>query len=299
MNDLKGGKQLPMQRQALNENTILGETIAYLRSALGPEIETLQVQRAVVGIFFSGVKLSNGEGGICFTPIKEIPEAVCCPSSAKAMPNSGKLVGQPILTYIEKMQHGGALQKALGIAVLNALSSTYWRKCEPTHYNLKIGLDPVEEMDIPNEATVVVIGALVPYIRLLKRRGKPFFILEKDPRTLKADEMPFFRPQEEANKYISKADLLIITGTTLINDTLEEILSQKKPEAQVVLVGPTASMVPDAFFSRGVTAIGGIVATDPDQLLDTLLEAGSGYHFYGKSADRIVIDKKQPPRPVI
>ena len=51
------------------------------------------------------------------------------------------------------------------------------------------------------------------------------------------------------------------------------------------MVGPTASMLPDAFFRRGVYAVGGVRVTDPDPLLDILAEGGSGYHFFGKYAE--------------
>jgi len=273
------------------QGDILTETAAHLSAILGPEMNDLKVERAVIGLFFSGVKLSNGEGGICFTPVKDIPEAVCCPSSARAVPNSGKLGGQPVTKYIRWLQRGGPLQKALGIAVLNALSCTCWRKNPPTQYNLKRGVDPIENRVIPDDSVVVVIGALIPYIRMLKRRGRPFFILEKDARTLKKDEMKYYRPQEKARECLASADLLIVTGTTLINNTLEDILEQKRDRAEAVLVGPTASMLPEAFFRRGVDAIGGVTVIDPDKLLDTLSEAGSGYHFYGKSAERLVIDR--------
>jgi hypothetical protein len=47
------------------EGDILTETAAYLSAILGPEMDALKVERAVIGIFFTGVKLSNGEGGIC------------------------------------------------------------------------------------------------------------------------------------------------------------------------------------------------------------------------------------------
>ena len=280
-----------MQQSESSSSSLLLETAAQLRKLLGPQMDQLTVERTVIGIFFSGIKLSNGEGGICFTPVKEIPEAVCCPSSARAMPDSGKLEGQSVEYYIKRMRNGGPLQKALGIAVLNALSSTYWKMHPPTTYRLIKAADPVENRPIDDDARVVVIGALVPYIRMLKSRGKPFSILEKDARTLKPDEMDFFVPQERAAECITEADLLIITGTTLINDTLESILAMMKISAKAIVVGPTASMLPDSFFDRGVTSIGGITTTNADLLLATLAEAGSGYHFYGKSAERLVIEK--------
>ena len=63
-------------------NSILGETIATISTILGSELDEITIERAVVGLFFTGVELSNGAAGTSATPIKSIPEAVCCPSSA-------------------------------------------------------------------------------------------------------------------------------------------------------------------------------------------------------------------------
>lgn len=54
-----------------------------------------------MGLFLSGVTLSTGHGGLCFTPIKEMPAAVCCPSPAAAMPLLGKLRGRSTQAYLE------------------------------------------------------------------------------------------------------------------------------------------------------------------------------------------------------
>ncbi|HOC46085.1 MAG TPA: DUF364 domain-containing protein, partial [Syntrophorhabdaceae bacterium] len=68
------------------------------------------------------------------------------------------------------------------------------------------------------------------------------------------------------------------------------LLRMRRREARAVVVGPTVSMLPYAFFRRGVNAMGGILVTDADSVLDVLAEGGSGYHFFGKGADRIVIE---------
>ena len=201
----------------------------------------------------------------------------------------GKAQGKPAGAYLEEMNDGRPLKRALGIAVINALSQACWNAHPPRDYAIEYDKDPVDDISIPDEASVVVVGALVPYLRMLKKRGKPFTILEKDVRTLKEDELPFFAGPEQATEKISQADLLIVTGTTLINGTLEGILASAKPDSEIVLVGPSVSMLPQALFRRGVTAIGGLVSTDADALLDTLSEGGSGYHFTGSSARLTVI----------
>ncbi|OPY91046.1 MAG: hypothetical protein A4E72_00324 [Syntrophus sp. PtaU1.Bin208] len=270
---------------------ILKETRQAISGILGKSLETLTVEKTVMGLFFTGVKLDNGEGGLCFTPIKSIPEAVCCPSSARVMPASGKLEGRKATKFLDEMFSGNPLKRTLGIAVLNALSSECWKRQPPETYRITDGVDALEDMVIPETGFVVVVGALVPAIKALKQRGKPFAILELDPATLKTDELEFLVPPEKAPQAVSQADLLVITGTTLINDTLEGLLASRKPGAEIIVVGPTASMLPDAFFRRGVTTLGGIRVTDADRVLNVIAEAGSGYHFFGKGAERVSIEQ--------
>jgi uncharacterized protein (DUF4213/DUF364 family) len=60
----------------------------------------------------------------------------------------------------------------------------------------------------------------------------------------------------------------------------------------VVVVGPTVSLVPDALISRGVDLLGTIRIGDPDGFLDMLAEGGSGYHLFGRSAERVVLERR-------
>jgi uncharacterized protein (DUF4213/DUF364 family) len=268
---------------------ILRETVEKIRGELGSAIESLTVERVVIGLFFTGVELSNGAGGLCFTPVKSIPESVCCPTSVRAMPDSGKLRGRPALPFVEEMLNGSPLHKALGIAAINALSMTCWKQRQPAAYEIKTGLDAMDEVAIREEDYVIVVGAFVPVLKLLKRRAKPFGILELNPSILYPEELPFLISPEQRDGRIGQADLIIATGTTLINDTLEELLQHRKSCARVVVMGPTASCLPEAFFRRGVNVVGGVRVTDPGRVLDVVAEAGSGFHFFDRGADRIVI----------
>jgi uncharacterized protein len=284
----------PLPEALSGQGAILKETVAELRSRLGGRVEELTVERAVIGIFFTGVKLSNGSGGLCFTPIKEIPQAVCCPSSLRALPWSGKFRGRPVKDFLDALFEESPMKRAIGIAIVNAMSASCWDQDPPEDYSIERGSDALETIEIPDDANIVVIGALVPILLRLKKRGEPFSIIEMDPRTLKADEMPFWVPIERMFEVVPIADLLVITGTSLLFHSLETILACTKRGAQVIVVGPTASMLPGAFFRRGVTMLGGDLVTRPDDLLDILSEGGSGYHFFGKSADRIIIRNENP-----
>ncbi len=274
---------------------ILEETISHVKKSLDESIHDITVERAVIGIFFSGVIINTGHAGISATPIKEIPEAVCCPSSARSMPNAGHLTERPVLKYLNDATSKIPMKKSMGIAVLSALSS-YCRKIGLTEdYNIKVGVDALNCIDLKNDTYPVLIGAIGPFLRVLKNRKKPFSVVELDTRTLKPDELPFYVPPSKTREIVPKADVLVITGTTLINGTLEGILELARPDTKVVVVGPTASILPHAFFKRGVDILGGDIITHPHKMLDTLAEGGSGYHLYGHSAERVVVTKKQTP----
>ena len=47
---------------------ILDEAAATLRELYNDTLENLVIERLVVGVFFTGVKLSNGQAGVAYTP---------------------------------------------------------------------------------------------------------------------------------------------------------------------------------------------------------------------------------------
>jgi len=273
-------------------NSILGETIAMIDTILGPELDEIAVERVVVGLFFTGVKLSNDIAGASATPIKSIPEAVCCPSSAMAMPFSGKLRGRRAADLAREALSAHGIRRAVGIATVNALADVCWRRRPHPEVELRYDLDAFDATDIRHGDKVVVVGAFVPFLKELKRRGQGYLVLEQDPATLKADELPFFRPAEQASEILPDADVVLITGATLVNNTLEELLALTRPDARVTLVGPTVGMLPDAFLARGADVLGCVRITEPDAFLELLAEGGSGYHFFGRSAQKLVLARR-------
>lgn len=274
------------------KNVLLAETVEILKNKIGENINQIKVERAVFGLFFSGVKLTTGHGGLCFTPVEEMPEAVCCPGSARAMPLSGKLRGRAALECIEDTCSPNPLKRTMGIAVLNALSTLCREKEKLAGYEVITGRDAFDGVDVRRFNKTVVIGALVPILRKLNREGADYKVLEMDARTLKGSELDHFAPAQDAPMYVPDADLLVITGVTILNNTLADLLKIAKKGAEILVIGPTASMLPDAFFVRGVTVLGGIVVTKADELLDIISEAGSGYHFFGKSAERTIVKRQ-------
>ncbi|MBT7353710.1 MAG: hypothetical protein HN810_06300, partial [Acidiferrobacteraceae bacterium] len=72
-------------------------------------------------------------------------------------------------------------------------------------------------------------------------------------------------------------DQVLVTGSTLMNDTLDEVLACCNPAAHIALIGPTASCLPDPLFERGVDVVGSTTVIDLPGLL-TRLEAGKSWN---------------------
>lgn len=271
---------------------ILAETITGIQRTLGAELDHIVIERAAIGLFFTGVKLNTGVAGACATPLRSIPEAVCCPSSAMAMPFPGKLRGHLARDLLRETEATSGIRRAVGVATMNALAAMCWERRATPDVELQSGVDANDAANIKPGEHVVVVGAFVPFLKALKRAGQPFTVLEMDAATLKPDELAHFRPAEEAHLVVPGADVVLITGTTLLNDTLENLLALCRPSARVVIVGPTVGLYPDAFLRHGVDVLGGVRVTAPDAFLDVLAEGGSGYHFFGRSAEKVVLVRK-------
>lgn len=72
-------------------DSVISKTIGIIKEKSSNLLEGVWIDDLVIGVFFTGVKLSTGHAGVAFTPIGDVPEAVCCPTSAARMPQAGSL----------------------------------------------------------------------------------------------------------------------------------------------------------------------------------------------------------------
>ena len=272
-------------------SAILNETIDVVTDILGRELEGIAVERAVIGLFFTGVKLTAEAAGTCATPRDAVPGDICCPISARAA-GFQRLAGRPAAELMQGALADNGLARAVGIATLNALAELCWRRRPYPGVELLPGTDAFDATEFAPRDKVVLVGAFIPFLKELKRRHQPYLVLERNPGALKPEEMPFFRAAELAPEIVPTADVLLITGATLLTDTLEDLLALARPEARVTVVGPTVGLLPDAFLARGADILGSVRITRPDDFLDLLAEGGSAPHFLGRSAEKVVLARK-------
>jgi len=94
------------------------------------------------------------------------------------------------------------------------------------------------------------------------------WVLELRPR-------PGDLPADRAAELLPQADVVALTGTSLINHTFDDLVTLCRPDAFVLLLGPSAPLSP-VLFEVGVDAVSGTLVTDPELVLRSV---GQGATF--------------------
>ena len=71
---------------------------------------------------------------------------------------------------------------------------------------------------------------------------------------------------------LAACNKILCTSTTVLNNSLDEILPHCSPDAFVSVVGPTAGYFPDPLFARGVDVVGGRVVENSKEFLQRLAQ---------------------------
>lgn len=119
---------------------------------------------------------------------------------------------------------------------------------------------------------VALIGHF-PFVEKLRREVNNLWVIEKHP-----EEDDF--TESNAEQLVPEADVVGITGASLINHTIERLLELCHPEAYVVVLGGTAPLSP-VLFDHGIDAIAGSKVTDPETVLRSVSQGATFRQIQG------------------
>jgi uncharacterized protein len=264
---------------------IIDAWVSDLQRVLGGEaVAAAQVR---VGVFYTAVELATGETGVAFTP-RDLADTVCCPRSAAAGPEAGRLAGRDAWVLGQDATSPVALRRAVAIAALNALSARALGRAGVPGGRVLAGVDALEAAGVRAEDRVAMVGAFVPYLKALGGRVAELWVLDKHRDALKEHELPYWRSPEDAGEVLAGASVVLITASALVEGGLDPLLAAAGRARRVILAGPTAPPWPRPFFERGVDVVGGVRVRDGQLVLQIVSEGGSGYLFE-RAAEKISI----------
>jgi uncharacterized protein (DUF4213/DUF364 family) len=188
---------------------------------------------------------------------------------------AGNLMDHDAHELVELVRSRSPMEAALGMATVNALLDV--EESWLTDRNAS------EEIIQRGRGKRVVIVGHFPFIPKVRAAVGHLDVLELDP-----------GPEElspaAADEVLPKADVVAITGTSLVNRTFDGLIRHCRSDAFVLVLGPTSPLSP-VLFDYGVDLIAGTRIVDP---VTALTVAGQGAIFRQMRGVRLVTMTKEP-----
>ena len=138
---------------------------------------------------------------------------------------------------------------ALGLGASNALSQHHFASSSK---QLDLAPDPLVALHPRGGDHVGMVGFFRPLLDLMPDEAS-LTIIEQNPRFL--CEVGRFTVTLDLS-HLKACNPVFITALTLLNGSLDEVLTHCSTSAQIAVIGPTASCLPEPLFARGVEAVG-------------------------------------------
>ena len=181
---------------------------------------------------------------------------------------------------------GGRVTRAVGVATLNALSVPHvaWRTGDPMA-RLDAGVD-----------VVVTVGLFRPAFR--KFDDVTVRVVERGPvgdvETPEGVTVRAFGPGETAAA-MAGADVVFVTGSTLVYGGIERYLAAAPDSATVVCIGATASMLPEPFFDAGVDVLAGASVDDAEAARAAVVAGACGTDLHDSGVRKVYAAREHHP----
>jgi uncharacterized protein (DUF4213/DUF364 family) len=169
---------------------------------------------------------------------------------------------------------------------MNAISAELMSESK---YRIIENVDPITLIDLSEKKQVCVVGAFLSYIKKIAASNSGLKIIELNENAIPVEYHRYFIPSNLSQKALSESDVVIITGASLANNTLDKLMEVIPEKTKVILVGPTSGLIPDVLFTHGVDIIGATRITDSDKMLELVAEGAAGFHLFNYCATKICI----------
>jgi uncharacterized protein (DUF4213/DUF364 family) len=220
------------------------------------------VREVRIGAFWTAVVLEDGRCGLA-SALRDNDHHPSTGSGHRhgqdPVREAGHLHQHSAWELVELARSDSLLEASVGLAAINALLDVDEEACVELNAEQVI-------LEQGTGKDVVVVGHF-PFIPRVREAARQLWVLEKRPG--EGD-----LPAEAASKLIPQADVVAITGTSLINRTFEELIGLCRPEAFVLVLGPTTPLS-SVLFDYGANVISGTLVTDPETVLRYISQGAS------------------------
>ncbi|NOZ63148.1 MAG: DUF364 domain-containing protein [Calditrichaeota bacterium] len=156
-------------------------------------------------------------------------------------------------------------EASVGLAALNSLIEIDESKCEPIN-----AFEIIAEKG--TDRTIGIIGHF-PFVSKLKTVAKKVYVFEK---RLQEGDLP----ASEIENKLPECDIVAISATTLINHTLENVLSFCRKDALKIMLGASTPML-ELLFDYGLDVLAGSKVENPEEVLMAVRQGATFKQIHG------------------
>ena len=211
----------------------------------------VKVELLCLGLGYTAVTLSDGGIGLSYTHFED-------KKSCMLLNRHIDYEEQPALQLLEKIKSDHPVERSMALALVNALNYTDALGYPEDRKNQIM----FEEFNIGEGTRAAMVGFIGPLVELLNQKQATVEVLDAS------------RNMGHKEDFYAKlgnwADVLLLTSTSILNNTTEEILQNAHPKVKTVMLGPSTPMVAAAFDHLPVHMLAGTVPIDTANILKAI-----------------------------
>ncbi len=219
-----------------------------------------------IGISYTAVCTSDGGSGIAFTFLSGS-------KSCTVVKDPMNYEGQPAEKLLKLLYSSEIVERSVAVALINALNYHRAQAMETDSGTL------FNDLHIKEGSRISMVGYFGPVLKQLKEMNISVDILDSN-RGL-GEKEKFYKTLRD-----QETEALILTSTSIINKTTEEILGNLPSSTPCVMLGPTTPMIPESFSHLPVDILAGTVPVAIDGVLKAIRH-GKGTPVIQKSCRKV------------
>lgn len=223
------------------------------------------MSRAVVGLAYTGVLLSDGSCGLAAT----LTEGWGC----RAHPAAGELAGRSAWELARGLISPHPVASSLALATVNAVLGD---GAAPSP-------DPVEALEVGAEDVVGLVGYIGPLVDRLRGKVKELLVFERAPGQARG-----LFPDWAVETELPRCTAVYLTGTTFANKTVDRLLALSR--GRVAVIGPSTPLWP-GLLGLGVDWLFGVRVPDPERALRVIAEGGGTRALFAHGVVKVALGR--------
>ena len=209
---------------------------------------------------FMAISLEEGAAGISFVLL---PDEKMEEYAALQPPD---FIGKDPRGFALEFGNNDPIKEMISLASINAICQHVMRTADfPVDY----ATDSLGLLSVSAGDRIGMVGLFLGLIKKIEKAGAELVVIEKKDELIQ--NFPDLPITLDATK-LSTCNKILCTSTTILNNSLDEILAHCSPDAFISIIGPTAGYFPDPLFARGVDVVGGRVVKNGAQFLQLLAD---------------------------